>query len=87
MKLDLNVPITDLDGKPIEGQTLGKIAASLFAQKTDGDSLKLYGWALKLNAGETLDLDASDEITFRESVKSFSNATALLKAQIFQAMK
>ena len=60
MKLDFNVPITDLDGNPLPDTNAGKLLANTLIFQPEGDIVKLYDWAITLNRKETLNLDRSD---------------------------
>ena len=82
-KINLNKAITDLDGKDIEGSNLGKLVAQMLVSSSKGDALKYMAWALKLHAGESLELDPSDV----ETLKNFINhdqLTILSKAQMLE---
>lgn len=74
MKLNFNFNLTDInsrnvldqEGNPVEAN---KFLAALLAQLSKGDSIKLIELALKLNAGEELDLDTSDTNKLKEIVE------------------
>lgn len=83
-KLDLNKAIKDLDGKEIEGSNLGKLVAQMLITATKGDALKYMSWALKLHAGESLDLDPSDKEVLKNFIKDHEQLTILSKAQMLE---
>jgi hypothetical protein len=83
-KIDLNKAITDLDGKNIEGSNLGKLVAQMLVSSSRGDALKYMSWALKLHAGESLELDPSDVETLKNFIKEHDQLTILSKAQILE---
>lgn len=83
-KVDLNKSITDLDGNAIEGSNLGKLVAQMLVTSSKGDALKYMAWALKLHAGEPLDLDPSDKETLRNFIKDHDQLTILSKAQMLE---
>lgn len=83
-KIDLNKAIKDLDGKEIEGSNLGKLVAQMLVTASKGDALKFMSWALKLHAGETLDLDPSDCETLKNFIKDHEQLTILSKAQMLE---
>ena len=87
MELQLNKQFLGLDGKPMEGQTVGQFLAQALASASKGDSLKYWGWATKLYAGEALTLDASDAETMKSFVRENEGLTALAKAQILEELK
>jgi hypothetical protein len=82
MKIDLNKAVVNLDGVEIPNSNLGKILAQLLANSNKGDALKFWETALKLQKGEEIDLDTSDQSTIKEFVKSTDQVTNIVKAQI-----
>jgi uncharacterized protein YecA (UPF0149 family) len=86
-KINLNKAITDLDGKDIEGSNLGKLVAQMLASASRGDALKYMAWALKLHAGEELELDPSDKETLKNFIKDHEQLTVLSKAQMLQCFE
>lgn len=82
--LDLNKAIKDLDGKEIEGSNLGKLVAQMLISANKGDALKYMAWALKLHAGESLELDPSDKETLKNFIKDHEQLTILSKAQMLE---
>lgn len=86
MKIDLNKSVKDLDGIEIPDGHMGKIIANMLVSSTRGDALKYWGWAVKLNNKEEIDLDKSDFETFKEFVKSHEHLTILTKAQVLELL-
>lgn len=82
MKLDFNFNLTDLDGNAIDNANTGKLLANTLIQQTKGDAVKYWEWALKLNKGEILDLDSSDQDTLKTFIKDSETITVLAKAQL-----
>ena len=87
MKVDFNFDLLGLDEQPIEGANAGKLLANALAQGSKGDALKFWDWAVKLNKGEILDLDSSDQETMKNFVKDSEGFTVLAKAQLLQILK
>jgi hypothetical protein len=87
MKIDFNFSLLDLDGNPIENANVGKLIANILVQQSKGDPLKFWDWALDLNKGKELDLDSSDQETFRNFIKENEQITIIAKAQILKALK
>lgn len=87
MKLNLNFDLLDLSEKPIVGENAGQIIASTLARATQGDALKFWGWALKLQKGEELELDNSDSETLKNFIKNNDSLTIILKAQVLERFK
>lgn len=87
MKIDLNFDLTELDGQVIKNANAGKILANNLVQQTKGDALKFWDWAVALNKGEILDLDTSDQETFKSFIKNSETLPILTKAQILHKLK
>ena len=87
MKIDLNCNLLDLEGQEVENTNAGKLVAQTLVQGTKGDALKFWDWAVALNKGEVLDLDSSDQETFKNFVKDSEAITIFAKAQILQKLK
>lgn len=87
MELNLNVPVTDLDGVAIPESNVGKTIAQTLAFARDGDALKLFDIALKFQKGETVNLDTSDSTMLKERIKADASLTNLVKAQALQLFK
>jgi hypothetical protein len=87
MKIDLNFNLAELDGKEIKNANAGKIVANALVQQSKGDALKFWDWAVALNKGEILDLDTSDQETFKNFVKDNEGLPILTKAQILHKLK
>jgi len=88
MKINLNKNITDLDGKEVQNSTIGKTIASFLAYNSkEGDAVKMWGWALKLNNNEELELDKSDFNTLKNLVITSKGVfTIAFIAQFIEAM-
>jgi hypothetical protein len=82
MKLNLNKALTDLDAKDIPNTNMGKMLANALVQANKGDILKHWEWALKLNAGNEIDLDSSDKSKLKEFIEVNEGFTILTKAQL-----
>lgn len=92
MKIDLNFELLSLDGVAVldeRGQTVnaGKTVANYLVQQSKGDALKFWDWAVALNKGEVLDLDSSDQETFKAFIKDHEYLAILTKAQILHKLK
>lgn len=87
MKIDLNFNLADLDGSEVPNTNAGKLVAQTLVQQTKGDALKFWDWAVALNKGEVIDLDSSDQETFKNFVKDSEVITIFAKAQILHKLK
>ncbi len=89
--INLNVNVKDLDGKEIvEGgmtTTLGRILANQLVSGAKGDPLKFFDWAMRLNKGETIELDRSDYEKIKEFVITSETLTILSKGQILPLLE
>jgi hypothetical protein len=88
MKINLNKSLKDLDGKEIDNSNMGKTIASYLAYNSkEGDAVKMWGWALKLNNNEELELDKSDFSTFKSLIIGSKGAfTVAFMAQFIEAI-
>lgn len=82
IKIELNRPLTDLEGKPVRDILLGKQLAEVLSASTKGNSIKVIAWAIDLWKGEPLQVDDSDKQWLREFVESSDHMANLLKAQL-----
>lgn len=82
MKLNFNKSLVNLDGVDIADSNMGKILASYLVQSNKGDALKFWEIALKLQKGEEVDLDTSDQNTIKEFIKSADGLPNITKAQL-----
>lgn len=87
MKLNLDLPVTNLAGEAIEGSNLGKIFADVLARSSKGDSIKLMDWALKLFNGQEIEINSEDSLLFKNLVEQNEEITILVKAQILKLLK
>jgi hypothetical protein len=87
MKLDLNFDLKNLEGNAIPNSNCGKIVANALSQEAKGDALKYWDWATKLYNGKVIELDNSDQGTFKEYIKSSQSLSILLKAQVLLLFK
>jgi hypothetical protein len=92
MKIDLNFELLGLDGVALldeKRQTVNvaKTVANYLVQQSKGDALKFWDWAVALNKGEVLDLDSSDQETFKAFIKDHEYLPIITKAQILHKLK
>lgn len=83
-KVNLDFSITDLDGNELPNSHAGKILANNLIGQTKGDAVKYWGWALKLNSKEELELDESDYSNLKEYIKSNEGLPIITKAQLLK---
>ncbi|MCO5254217.1 MAG: S49 family peptidase [Bacteroidetes bacterium] len=93
-KINLNTPILDLAGKPIEGisESIGQTVASVIANFTNTDALKkqgvnvetlkIYEWAKTLYTNKELSLDSSDFEVFKSLVEHTPQLSPLVRGQV-----
>ena len=85
MKIDLNFDIIDLSNQAIGNA--GKLVANLLVQQSEGDVMKHYEWAIKLNSGQVIDLDTSDQEYLKTFIKDHKTLFIIAKAQILEVRK
>jgi hypothetical protein len=82
MNIEMNIPITGLDGQPIEGSHAGKTLATVLVSQPEGEVIKLYDWALKLYNGQPIELDRADKEYLVNFIKKSPALTLLVKKQL-----
>lgn len=82
MELNLNFNLLGIDSNELPDANAGNIIAQALANDTDGDCLKYWEWALKLNKGESIDLDTSDKEKLYTFIKNNKGLPNLTKAQV-----
>jgi hypothetical protein len=87
MKLNFNFNLLDLDSKEIEGANAGKLLAGALVNQTKGDAIKFWELSLKLNNGEVIDLDTSDQNLLKTFIKDSESITILGKGQLLQVFE
>jgi hypothetical protein len=87
MKLNFNFNLLDLEGQEIENANTGKLLAGALVQQSKGDAIKFWEMALKLNKGEVIDLDTSDQQLLKTFIKENESLTILAKGQMFQVFQ
>jgi hypothetical protein len=87
MKLNFNFNLLDLDSKEIEGANAGKILAGALVSQSKGDAIKFWELSLKLNNGEVVDLDTSDQNLLKTFIKDSESITILGKGQLLQVFE
>lgn len=85
--VELNEPIKDADGVslPPEGQTAGRVLASVMMSQPEGNVLKFYEWAMEWHRGRAVELDCADWDLVYRFVENNKTLTILAKYPILQA--
>lgn len=90
MKINLNLPVLDLDGKPVTSgkkeTNLGQTIAAALVSTSKGPAVKCLDWAIKLQNKEVLDLDTEDQDTFKGLIESSEVITNLAKGQALKVL-
>lgn len=88
IELNLDVAMTNLEGKPYEGDdTLGKVLSNRLAYTNKGESIKYYDWALAFWSGKTVTIDEADLEKLIKFVEDDEQLVNLSKAQLIKALK
>lgn len=89
MKLNLNIPFTDLSGnKAAEGQpTQGQLLAQVLANQNKGNAIQLLEWAMALHQGKELSLDTTGHDTLKGVIEGTDMLPALSKGQLLLSLK
>lgn len=87
-KFNFKVNIKDIEGNLIKDEDgkillLNEVLANSISRKSEGDALKLFGWAKRLYTEGDLDLDISDTQLFKTTVQSLQ-LFIFIKGQILE---
>jgi hypothetical protein len=85
VNLKFDFPIVDLDGKEIEKS--GKMVAAILMGEKQGDAVKYFDWALKVNKGEELSVDDSDFNKIKEIVTKTEVVFIIVKGQLLKYLQ
>lgn len=83
MQVDLNFDLIGLDGVT-KVAIAGELVASVLANQSKGDAIKLLDWALSFYKKEVVTMDASDLIKLKEIISNAETVTVLAKAPILK---
>ena len=87
MKINLNKPLKDLEGKDIENGNMGKLLANVMVGKSgSNDIIKIFELAQKFYRGENVELDTQDLKLVKDIVEKAENLSLLAKAQILKEL-
>jgi hypothetical protein len=91
MKLDFNFDLVLLNGEFAKDElganvNVSKMIANTLVNQSKGDALKFWDWAQTLYKGEILDLDSSDQETFKTFIKE-GGLPIYAKAQVLHVLK
>ncbi len=93
MKLNFNQPLLQLDGTPFkEGDQdtlLCKVLATALTFITEGiEPLKALDWMVKLQQGEVLDLDRTDQEKLKKLItEGFKNMSMLVRGRLLEVFE
>jgi hypothetical protein len=89
MVVKLDYQLNRLDGTPIEGDEghAGKLVGRILAGQNQGNSIKLWDWALKLYNKQNLEIDSTDVKVLIGLIEADPQTTVLAKAQILPVLK
>lgn len=82
--VNLNFPITDLEGNVINnaGKVVGKVLS--LQTKTTVDPIKFHEWSLEFYNGRSVNMDTSDHRTLTDFVKGCEYMTVEAKGPILK---
>jgi hypothetical protein len=88
MKINFNKRLKDLDGNDIpdaQGNivSMNKLLAKELCHGS-GNDIKIWDWALRLQHGEELELDVTDQKLLRTEIENNKNFNRLAKAQLLK---
>jgi hypothetical protein len=85
--INFNVPLTNNDGKKVEGQNLSKVLSEFIGTQTKGQTLKLYGWHKSLQVNDPLMLDEADQKTLTDLIENSETLFVFVKGQLLDVIK
>lgn len=86
IKIDLNFPIKDLDGKNLANQHAAEIVSNILLSQSKGDAIKYFAWSLSLHKDKFIELDGSDYNKLKDLVENDDKLFVIAKAPILQAI-
>ena len=87
MKYNFNVVAKELNGKQNEkGETLGETLAQFIGSETKGNTVKLFGWMIRLQGKEHLELDEADRKTLYELIDTTDRMFISIKGQLLSIL-
>jgi hypothetical protein len=87
MKLNLNFNLKGLDGNEIPNTNAGKLLAEEISRTNQGNSIKLFDWAVKLWNENEIELDSTDAEVLKALIEKSTNLTVLSKAQLLRSLQ
>lgn len=78
---NFNIPLKELDGEE-KGKTLSKTLYEFLGTETKGHSLKLFGWYIKLQSGQPLELDEADKKLLSDLIENSDRLLVFAKGQL-----
>jgi len=92
MKLNFNTELLGLDGEPFKDEqgtilNMGKVLANNLVSPAKGDIIKMFEWAKALYAGETIDIDKSDQELLKKTIIDFPGVSLLIKARMLEVFE
>src|SRR5688500_6575732 len=86
IKVNLSLPIKNLDGTDIENSSMAKLVAQMLASSNKGPAIKLLHMGINFFKDGEVTVDQSDFDLLRGLVDSNETITILAKGQILQKM-
>lgn len=85
-KLDFNIPLISIEGKPVEKKLAGELAY-IIGTETEGRTIKLYDWYKKLQVGDILELDDADTNDLEKLIEENKRLLLFAKGQMLDVIK
>lgn len=86
IKLELEAPLLNIEGKPFEDTSIAKYVANRLYTAENGDPLKFLDWSTELFQTGTVEVDESDFNLIMETVKSTPKISRGVLGQIIRKL-
>ena len=87
MKINLNKPLCQPNGKPIEGLNIAEqLADGLANQLRSKNPRKVWGWCQELHKSKSLELDATDYDLLVEEINQAEGFSVLFRGQVLDEL-
>lgn len=86
MVFDFNKPFKDVKGVTVQENIGSQLAIMLGMSRGVESPVKFWGWAVKLENGEPIELDSNEELMLMKFIKDDQQSATALKAQLIDIM-
>ncbi len=81
MKIDINLPVVGLDGKPVSDESLARVLASELVRSNATPSVLVLGWAELLWENKPLELEEKEVDGLIALIEALTRLPVLVRAR------